>query len=102
MDSFTLICDWPGCDADVLEGHDYSGFGQIDYLYEIAEDGGWQKGQNRQWYCEQHPTEWASDHEDGEPYPDGMYLLIHDGDGEGEDGTVTLKNHYPEIDTSWP
>ncbi|MGZ4518912.1 MAG: hypothetical protein ACXVXP_00270 [Mycobacteriaceae bacterium] len=92
IDCFTIVCDWPGCGADVMEDADYSGWGDVDYLLETTSDSGWWTSTTAMsHFCNEHPAIWASDLEDG-ALPSRPYLLIHDGDTDNrdDDGKVTL------------
>lgn len=91
MDTFTIICDWPDCGADVCDGSDYSGWGDVDYLDETMSDYGWWHGVNGEHYCNDHPGAWSSDAEQVASM-DGPYLLIHDDDMDSADigGKVSL------------
>lgn len=101
-DTYSAVCDWPGCTRDVMDPTDYSG-GDMTMVQNALEDGDWWIGARAEeahdfgltggrHYCNNHPAAWASDHENGEPFPEPPYLLIHDGDtGNSEDdGKVSL------------
>lgn len=94
LDTFTAVCDWPGCDADAVSDHtDYSGWGDVENVNDTLDDAEWWRGRGGEaHYCNRHPVTWASDHEDGEPFPEPPYLLIHDGDTDSslDDGLVSL------------
>lgn len=92
-ESWSLWCDWPGCKTQFEYG-DYSIFGDGWDAEDMLTDSDWRIGRDGQaHYCAKHPCVWASDHEDGEPFPEPPYLLIHDGDTAEpieDDGKVTL------------
>ncbi|NUO35607.1 MAG: hypothetical protein HOQ18_18390 [Dermatophilaceae bacterium] len=91
--SWSLWCDWPGCDYQFEDG-DYSIFGDGHDAEEIVtEADGRIDRDGKRHYCHNHPATWASDHENGEPFPAPPYLLIHDGDTGNpldDDGRVSL------------
>jgi hypothetical protein len=90
---WSLWCDWPGCEFQFEYG-DYTIFGNGYDPDEIAsESDGW-VGVDGSHYCHNHLTAWASDYEDGEPFPGTPFLLIHDGDTDNsdDDGRVTLRD----------
>lgn len=94
LEAWELICDWPDCKAKGEDG-DYTIFAMDAYdPAEVAENCDWLTSKDRQsHYCREHTVVWASDHEDGEPFPAPPYLLIHDGDTDNplmDDGSVTL------------
>ncbi len=93
---YTVVCDWPGCENTADDDGEYAAWGSASGALESVRDASWWEGadgKNELHYCNEHPTAWASDHEDGEPYPDHPYLLIHDGDtmNPDDDGKATLK-----------
>lgn len=93
LDTFTAVCDWPGCGADVMDPTDYSGIGEVEHVNDTLDDYNWWRGADGiAHFCNAHPATWASDHEDGEPFPKPPYLLIHDGDTNDpdNDGKVSL------------
>ena len=95
LDMYTAVCDWPGCSQDVMDPTEYSGWGEIEHVNDTLDDHGWWRDRDgERHYCGAHRCEWASDHEDGEPFPEPPYLLIHDGDTPdlADDGMVTLVN----------
>jgi hypothetical protein len=90
---YQVVCDWPGCDAHLSDYDDGVIVAWVDQAsaLESRNPGAWESQDGVAHYCESHPSTWASDHENGEPYPDPPYLLIHDGDREPVyDGSVTL------------
>ncbi|WP_182377860.1 hypothetical protein [Nocardioides sp. WS12] len=93
FDTFTAICDWPECGADVMESSDYGGWGEMDALDTEMEDADWRIGADgTSHYCDKHPVQWVGTRLDGDPEPPRPYLLIHDGDTGNfdDDGKVTL------------
>jgi hypothetical protein len=113
VECYTFVCDWPDCDADGFAHTEYSG-GDRDLLDSTIGDAcgyGWHVGRDRpedhsfgltgpMHFCPRHPATWASDHENGEPFPEPPYLLIHDSDTDNpdDDGKVTLI--LPPLDLS--
>ncbi len=96
MPFYTVVCDWPGCDRSADEGGEYAAWASASGALDSARDADWwevRDGKHEIHYCDEHPCAWASDHEDGEPFPDHPFLLIHDGDTDNseDDGKVTLK-----------
>lgn len=87
-----IACDWPGCKGSPLDDTDYYAWSDPVGAIDSAEDNGWRGRDGKSHYCNNHPTTWASDHENGEPFPDPPYLLVHDGDtGDyDDDGKVSL------------
>ena len=88
---WSLWCDWPECDYQWEYG-DFTIFGDGYDADEIVTDSDGLLGLDGKHYCHRHPAIWASDHEQGEPFPDPPYLLIHDGDTDdpiNDDGKVT-------------
>lgn len=90
--SWSLWCDWPGCEYQFEYG-DYSIFGDGYDADEIATESDGRVGVAGKHYCSDHPCTWSSDYEKGETYPATPFLLIHDGMTGFEDGTVTLIEH---------
>jgi hypothetical protein len=90
---YTVICDWPDCGVSVDEDGDYSAWADKQQALDAATDDNWRESRDGQkHYCEAHPAVWASDYENGEPFPEPPYLLIHDGDtgDTADDGKVTF------------
>jgi hypothetical protein len=93
VESFEVICDWPDCGERYEEG-DYSIFGPDWAVEDMMRDSDWLVSRDEtQHYCRKHRCAWASDHEDGEPFPAEPFLLIHDGDTDDadDDGKVTRR-----------
>jgi hypothetical protein len=89
---YKVVCDWPECDASAHDGGEYVAFASPEgALEDFAYADNWRRGRDGKHFCDKHPTTWASDHENGEPFPEPPYLLIHDGDTDdpGDDGYVT-------------
>lgn len=88
--AWSLWCDWPGCERQ-FESYEYSIFGDGWDPDEIVRDADGRIGTDGTHYCRQHPAVWASNHEDGQPFPPPPFLLIHDGDTDDDedDGKVT-------------
>lgn len=89
---WSLWCDWPGCGYQ-FEYAEYTIFGDGWDLEEIVTDADGRVSRDRtKHYCHLHLCVWASDHEDGDPFTQPPYLLIHDGDtgNPADDGFVTL------------
>ncbi|MGH3499759.1 MAG: hypothetical protein ACRDQA_02480 [Nocardioidaceae bacterium] len=90
---YHVVCDWPGC-GTATDDNDPEGYFWVsmDAALGDAHEIDWWFDGDRRHYCPRHPATWASDHENGEPYPAGAYLLIHDGDtgNPDDDGNVTL------------
>lgn len=96
---WSLWCDFPGCQYQ-WEYSDYTIFGEGWDAEEIVrESDGWVSLGGTLHYCHQHVTAWASDHEDGSPFPEPPYLLIHDGDtgDASHDGHVSLVSPPGEV-----
>lgn len=90
--SWSLWCDWPDCDYQ-FESCEFTIFGEGWDPEEIVTDAdGHLDRDGKRHYCDHHQTVWASDHENGEPFPEPPYLLIHDGDTDSgdDDGKVSL------------
>lgn len=91
---YQAVCDWPDCDATAHEATDYAAWGEAHQAEEDVDNANWLRGARLAdvWYCENHPATWAGDHENGEPFPEPPYLLIHDGDTDDtdDDGKVSL------------
>lgn len=90
---YRVECDWPGCTASPQDDSEYFAWSNKGDAEEYATDANWRVGRAGMChYCPEHPSEWASDHEHGEPYPEPPYLLIHDGDtdSDDDDGRVTF------------
>lgn len=90
---YRLICDWPGCEESAQEGGDYYAWSDAGAAVDEASGAGWREGCDGSWFCEAHPADWSSEHENGEPWPEPPYLRIHDGDDdyqEHDDGSVCL------------
>jgi len=93
VESWELVCDWPDCKSKGESG-EYTIFVPGWDMQEVADDSDWLISvDGKQHYCRDHKAVWASDHENGEPFPEKPYLLIHDGDTDNpldDDGRVTL------------
>lgn len=98
---YVVICDWPGCGVPANEDGDFAFWTEKSSAIDSASDAGWwETTDGEKHYCgdSKHVYAWASDHENGEPYPDPPYLLIHDGDDpKEEDGRVSLITAGPPI-----
>lgn len=96
LDTYTAVCDWPGCSADVMDPTDYSGWGEVDNVTETLADYDWHTSTTgMSHFCYEHPAVWVS--EPDRPQP--PYLLIHDGDTDNpdDDGRVTLVRPITEV-----
>lgn len=90
---YQAVCDWPGCDVTAHEDTDYAAWADVAMAAEDVENAEWLRGLGPdECYCRNHPAVWASDHENGESFPEPPYLLIHDGDTDDvtDDGRVSL------------
>lgn len=102
---YRVVCDWPDCEVSAQDDEEYYAWACATSAIESAEDRDWRTSRDgREHYCPKHPAEWASDHEDGEPYPDSAHLLIHDGDTGDcrDDGSVTYVPLKIHDDTAEP
>lgn len=89
---YSGVCDWPGCGIDVMDGTDYSAWGERDAVEETMTDYDWRIGADgERHYCDKHPAAWASDPEHVAEMP-RPFLLFHDGDtgNPDDDGKVSL------------
>lgn len=90
---YRVVCDWPDCKASAQDDGEYYAWRQAYAAVDEAMDADWWRDSTneKRHYCRNHPTTWTSDHEDGEPYPERPFLLVHDDDDSGYGGgTVTL------------
>ena len=95
---YQVVCDWPDCGTTAHDGTDYGAHESADSADEEVDNADWWRGREPEThYCDRHPATWASDHEEGEPFPEPPYLLIHDGDTDNslDDGRVSLITDPP-------
>jgi hypothetical protein len=75
-----VVCDWPGCTASAQDDTEhYAWSDRQTALDDVVYADWWESADETSHYCTGHPAEWASDHENSEPYPAPPYLLIDDG-----------------------
>jgi len=85
-------CDWPGFVCGRQTDSEFTAWAEPDSVLDIMTDAEWRTSRDgKSHYCDLHPAIWASDYENGEPFPEPPYLLIHDGDTDdsNDDGRVT-------------
>lgn len=102
---YQLVCDWPSCETSATDMSEVWAWTSPELATVDAFDIDWRASRDEtQHYCPKHPSEWASDHEDGEPYPDHAHLVIHDGDtgDHRDDGRVTYVPLKIHNDTAEP
>lgn len=93
---YTIVCDFPDCDADFNKDDEYAAYASIDTMREVFNDADgswWESAFGKELhYCKDHRMQWASDQDEGDPEPEKPYLLIHDGDTDDreDDGKVSL------------
>lgn len=88
---YQASCDWLGCTR--TPHTEYTAWEDPGSARDDVEYAEWHFDRDgKRHYCNEHPATWASEHEDGEPFPEPPYLLIHDGDTDNsdDDGKVTL------------
>lgn len=62
---YSIGCDYPGCNADVLEGSDYSAYSDADGAAEYLDDADWREIDGKH-YCHKH---WVFPEDADEPRP---------------------------------
>ena len=89
---YRLVCDFPDCEVSAQDGSDYYAWASRDGATVEAQDSDWLHDDDEHWFCDGHPTSWASDFEGetagtwertgDEEFP---RLLLNDfGIGDGE------------------
>lgn len=78
---FTVICDFPGCEADAFGDDAYAEYSCSDASGAIGQavSQDWvTDADDQRHYCDNHNTIWESDLQDGEAEPERPYLLFLD------------------------